>query len=72
MQDRCMVWDEHTIGIEIFLGHSMELLGDVGQVEARCGTFGVVLTSTQDRCMVWDEHTIGLQIILGTLNGTPK
>jgi hypothetical protein len=40
MQDRCMVWDEHTIGIEIFLGHSIELLGDVGQVDAHCGMFG--------------------------------
>jgi hypothetical protein len=39
MQDRCMVRDEHTIGIEIVLGHSMELLGDMGLVEARCGTF---------------------------------
>jgi hypothetical protein len=40
MQDRCMVWDEHTISKEIFLGHSMELIGDMGQVEARCGMFG--------------------------------
>jgi hypothetical protein len=35
-----MVRDEHTIGIEIVLGYSMELLGDTGQVETRCGTFG--------------------------------
>jgi hypothetical protein len=40
MQDSCMVRDEHTIGIEINLGHSMELIGDMGQVEACCGTFG--------------------------------
>jgi hypothetical protein len=39
MQDMCMVQDKHTISIEIFLGDSMELLGDVGHVEARCGTF---------------------------------
>jgi hypothetical protein len=40
MQGMCMAWDKHAIGIEIFLECSMELLGDMGQVEARCGTFG--------------------------------
>jgi hypothetical protein len=34
-----MVWDEHTIGSEIILGYQMELLGDMGQVEARFGPF---------------------------------
>jgi hypothetical protein len=39
-QDRCMICDECTIGMEIFRAHPMELLGDKGQVEACFGTFG--------------------------------
>jgi hypothetical protein len=38
-EDRCIDWDEHTIGSEIILGQTMELLGDVGQMEARFGLF---------------------------------
>jgi hypothetical protein len=38
-QDRCMVCDERTIGLEIIL-HPMVLLGDVGQGKAHFGTFG--------------------------------
>jgi hypothetical protein len=33
-QDRCTVCTEHTIGIEIILDASMELLGDEAQVQA--------------------------------------
>jgi hypothetical protein len=39
-QDRCMVCAEHAIGSESFWAHLMELLGDVGQVEAPFGPFG--------------------------------
>jgi hypothetical protein len=39
MQDRCVICDEHAIGSEILLGR-LELLGDVGQIEARFGFFG--------------------------------
>jgi hypothetical protein len=42
----------------------MELLGDVGQMEARFGLFGIVLISMQDRCTICAERAIGLQIIL--------
>jgi hypothetical protein len=40
MQDRCVVCAEHAIGSEILLGRPDELLGDVGQMEARFGFFG--------------------------------
>jgi hypothetical protein len=33
----------------------MELLGDVGQVEACFSTFGDSVNLAQDRCIVWDE-----------------
>jgi hypothetical protein len=35
VQDRCTVCTEPTIGIEIFWPHSMGLLGNKAQVEAR-------------------------------------
>ena len=40
MQDRCTVCAECTIGSEIILEHSMELLGDVGHVESNFSPFG--------------------------------
>jgi hypothetical protein len=40
MQDRYMVYAKHAIGSEILLGRPDELLGDVGQMEARFGFFG--------------------------------
>jgi hypothetical protein len=40
VQDRCTVCTEHTLGIEIVLTHTMGLLGDEDQVEARFGPFG--------------------------------
>jgi hypothetical protein len=39
-QHRCTVWDERAIRSEIVLDTPMELLGDVGQIEARIGVFG--------------------------------
>jgi hypothetical protein len=39
-QDRCTVCAEHTIGSEIVLEHTMELLGDVGHVESYFIPFG--------------------------------
>jgi hypothetical protein len=38
-QDRYTVCVECAIGLEIILEHPMELLRDVGQVEARSGLF---------------------------------
>jgi hypothetical protein len=38
-----MVCDECTTGMEIVLGHPMELLGDVGEMEARFGPFGDII-----------------------------
>jgi hypothetical protein len=35
--DRCTVRIEHVIGLEIVLGAPLELLADVGQLEARFG-----------------------------------
>jgi hypothetical protein len=40
MHDRCTVGAEHAIGSKFVLGNPMELLGDVGQVEACFDTFG--------------------------------
>jgi hypothetical protein len=48
----------------------MELLGDVGQVEARLGLLEIVLISVQDRCTVCNEHTMGTEIILDPPDGT--
>jgi hypothetical protein len=39
VQDRCVVCTEHTIGLEIIWTHSVGLLGDEAQVEARFGPF---------------------------------
>jgi hypothetical protein len=39
------------MGNKFFLLHSMELLGDVGQMEARFDPFGDSVISTQDSCM---------------------
>jgi hypothetical protein len=33
-QHRCTVWDKHAIGSEIVLDTLMELIGDMGQIEA--------------------------------------
>jgi hypothetical protein len=50
----------------------MELLGDVGQIEAHFVSLGIVLISTQDRCMVCAEHAIGSEIVLGAPDGTTR
>jgi hypothetical protein len=47
----------------------MELLGDVGQVEAHFGVFRHSVNLAQDWCIVWDEHTKVSEIILGTPDG---
>jgi hypothetical protein len=39
-QDRCMVCTECTTTWKSFWAHLIELLGDVGQVEARFSPFG--------------------------------
>jgi hypothetical protein len=55
----------------------MELLGDIGQVEAHFKWniisifLEIVLISTQDRCTVCAERTMGSEIILGATDGTP-
>jgi hypothetical protein len=38
-QDRCVVYVERTIGLEIILMHLMVLQGDMGQVKACFGPF---------------------------------
>jgi hypothetical protein len=39
-QDRCLNWDEHTMARNSFWVYPMELLGNMGQMEARFGLFG--------------------------------
>jgi hypothetical protein len=38
-QHRCIVWDECAKAPKSFWIHQMELLGDIGQIEARIGPF---------------------------------
>jgi hypothetical protein len=40
-----------------FRVHPMEILGDIGQTEARFGPFETVLILTQDRCTVCAKCT---------------
>jgi hypothetical protein len=47
----------------------MELLGDVGQVEACFIRLETVLISTQEWCLICAKHAIALEIILGTPDG---
>jgi hypothetical protein len=39
-QDRCTVCSEHVVGSEIVWAHPMELLVDMGQVEAHFSMLG--------------------------------
>ena len=50
----------------------MELIGDVGQVEAFSVSLEKVLVSTQDRCTVCAKRTIGSEISLDAPDGTPR
>jgi hypothetical protein len=49
----------------------MELLGDVGQVEACFGRSRHCVNLDEDTCMICDERTMGSEIILDTLDDTP-
>ena len=40
LQDRCKVCAKHTMAQKLFWTHPMELLGDMGHVESRFGSFG--------------------------------
>jgi hypothetical protein len=50
----------------------MELLDDVGEVQARFGPLGDVLISAQDSCMICTECTTGMEIFLATPDGPPR
>jgi hypothetical protein len=52
--------------------HLIDLLSDVGQVEARLVLLEIVLISAQEMCTICVEHTIGSEIILDTPDGTPS
>jgi hypothetical protein len=69
MQVRCMVCARCTIGSEISWTHSMEPLGDVGNVESLF-RLETVLVLVQDRGTVCAKCTIGSEIILEALDGT--
>jgi hypothetical protein len=49
----------------------MELLGDVGQVEARFGLLGEDVISVPNRCTLCVECTTGMKIFLATPDGPP-
>ena len=46
-----------------FWTHPMELLGDVGHVEARSVRLEMVLVLVQDRCTVCAKRSIGSDIV---------
>jgi hypothetical protein len=50
----------------------MELLGDVGHVEALSVHLEIVLILTQDMFTVCAEHTRGSEIVLDAPDGTPR
>ena len=50
----------------------MELLGDVGHVEARSVRLEMVLVLVQDRCTVCAKRSIGSEIVLNAPDGTPR
>ena len=50
----------------------MELLGDVGHVEARSVRLEMVLVLVQDRCTVCAKRSIGSEIVFNAPDGTPR
>jgi hypothetical protein len=50
----------------------MDLLGDVGQMEAHFGPFGGNVNSTQDWYTVCTKRAIGLEIVSSAPNGIPR
>jgi hypothetical protein len=56
---------------KLFWAYPMELLGNVGQMEACFSPFGDCVNSTQDRCIVCAKHTIGSEISLDAPDCTP-
>jgi hypothetical protein len=53
-EDRCSDWVEHTISQNSFWVYSMELLGNMGQMEARFDPFGDCVN--HDARLVHDLH----------------
>ena len=50
----------------------MKLLGDVGHLESRFGSFGDSVSVGQDRCTVCGKRTIGSEIVLDAPDGTTR
>jgi hypothetical protein len=50
----------------------MELLGDVGQMEACFGLFSESANVDTNRCTVCAKYVIVMEIVLGTPDGTPR
>jgi hypothetical protein len=57
--------------LENVFGQTMELLGDVGQMEARFGLFREANGDTRYRT-ICGEHVIVKEIVLGLPDGTPR
>jgi hypothetical protein len=72
VQDRCRFVLNIPEAQKSFWMHLIVLLGDEAQVDARFGSFDIVLILTQDRCVVCAECTKGLEIILDAPDGTPR
>jgi hypothetical protein len=52
--------------------HLMELVGDVGQLEARFVHLEIVLTLALNRCTVCPESTTGTKIFLAAPDEPPR
>ena len=72
-QDRCMVCDECTSGMEIALG-TPEWYSKVMYVKWKLVLvcFEIVLVLAQDRYTVCAKYSSGTEIILGTPDHTPR
>jgi hypothetical protein len=55
-----------------FSPHPMELLGDMGQMEACFSLFGDNVNLDMRQVPVCAKRAIGLEIILGTIDRTPR
>ena len=72
VQDRCIVCDKCTLGLDIVFNAPMVLLGDELKWKLVSVRLEIVLILTQDRCAVCAERTIGSEIILVAADGTPR
>ena len=72
VQDRCMVCDRCTIGLQIVLETPNGPLGDEAQWKLVSAHLETVLILTQDSCTVCIERSTGSAIVLDAPDGTHR